>query len=70
VNTFDVVARIKSVTSLKVEHRQANCAICHRRGSEIVAIYAPKGESIPLCPGHFEQIEQAVQDRLAELVKK
>jgi hypothetical protein len=35
-----------------------------------VAIYTPKGESIPLCTGHFEQIEHAVQDRLAELNKK
>jgi hypothetical protein len=70
VNTHDVVAKIKSATSLKVEHQQANCAICHRRGSEIVAIYAPTGESIPLCTGHFEQVEPAMQDRLAELAKK
>ena len=64
VNTHDVVAKIKWA---QVEHRQANCAICHKRGSKIVAIYAPRGENIPLCTGHFEQVEQ---DRLAELAKK
>jgi hypothetical protein len=44
----DVLAKIKSATSLKVEHRPANCAVCHKHSSEIMAIYAPKGESIPL----------------------
>ena len=70
MKTTDVLAKIKSATSLKVEHRRANCAVCHQKGSEIVAIYAPRSDSIPLCTKHFEEVEQAIQDRLAELKKK
>jgi len=70
MKTSDVIARIKTATSLKVEHRHANCAVCHQKGSEIVAIYAPRGDSIPLCTKHLEEVKQAIQDRLAELKKK
>ena len=70
MKTSDVITRIKTATSLKVEHRHANCIVCHRNGSEIVAIYAPTGDSLPLCTKHFEEVEQAIQDRLAELKKK
>ena len=70
MKTTGVIAKIKSATSLKVEHRHANCAVCHQKGSEIVAIYAPRGDSIPLCAKHFEEVEQAIQNRLAELKKK
>ena len=70
MKTFDVITRIKTATSLKVEHRRAICAVCQRRGSEIVAIYAPRGDSLPLCAKHLDEVEQAIQDRLAELGKK
>ncbi len=70
MKTCDAVARIKSATSLQVEHKEANCAACQRRSSEIVAIYAPRAESIPLCTKHFEEVEQALAERLAELKKK
>jgi len=67
LKTLDVIAKIKSATSLKVEHKHANCAICHRRASDIVGIFAPRGESIPLCAEHLTEVEQALKDRLAEL---
>ena len=70
MKTSDVITKIKKATSLKVEHRHANCAVCQRKGSEIVAIYAPRGDSIPLCTKHLEEVKQAIQDRLAELGKK
>ena len=70
LKTSDVITRIKTATSLKVEHRHANCIVCQRKGSEIVAIYAPRGDSLPLCTKHLEEVEQAIQDRLAELKKK
>ena len=70
MKTSDVITRIKTATSLRVEHRRANCIVCQRKGSEIAAIYAPRGDSLPLCTTHFEEVEQAIKDRLAELKKK
>ena len=70
MKTTGVIAKIKSATSLKVEHRHANCVVCQRKSSEIVAIYAPRGDSLPLCAKHLEEVKQAIQDRLAELGKK
>ncbi len=70
IKTSEVITKIKIATSLKVEHRRANCAVCQRKGTEIVAIYAPRGDSIPLCSKHLEEVKQSIQDRLAALKKK
>ena len=45
MKTSDVITKVKTATSLKVEHRRANCAVCHQKGSEIVAMFAPRGDS-------------------------
>ena len=66
----DVLAKIQSAGSLKVGHCDANCAVCYKPGYQVIAIYAPRGETIPLCAKHFQEVEPTVQGRLAELKKK
>ncbi|MBN1887934.1 MAG: hypothetical protein JW850_08075 [Thermoflexales bacterium] len=61
-----VLTKISHASALSV--RTASdmyCAVCYQRAVNVVAIYRPNGDALPLCQAHFNQVEQAVQGVVA-----